>query len=71
MDPTFRKWRIENAIIKGWLINSIDSSLISNFIRYLKAKLVWDSIATTFFDGFDTSQVYELKKCVARMKQAG
>lgn len=36
--PTFRKRRTDNAIMKGWLIKSMDSSLISNFIRFLMAK---------------------------------
>ena len=31
-DPSFRRWRTENAIVKGWLINSMDPSLIANFI---------------------------------------
>ena len=31
-DPSFRKWRTNNAIVKGWLINSIDPTLIGNFI---------------------------------------
>lgn len=48
-DPGFRKWRTENAIVKGWLINSMDSMLIGNFIRFPTAKMVWDSIAITFF----------------------
>ncbi|KAG8368503.1 hypothetical protein BUALT_Bualt15G0052400 [Buddleja alternifolia] len=54
-DPIFRKWRTENAIVKGWLINSMDPVLISNFIRFPTAKMVWDAIATTYFDGTDTS----------------
>ena len=70
-DPLFRKWRTENAIVKGWLINSMDPSLISNFIRFLTSKQVWDSIATTFFDGTDTSQVYDLRRRVTSMNQAG
>ncbi|XP_073123023.1 uncharacterized protein [Henckelia pumila] len=70
-DPSFRKWRTENATVKGWLINSMDHSLIVNFIRYPMAKQVWDSIATTYFDGTDTSQVYELRRRVSRMRQAG
>ncbi|KAK2991229.1 hypothetical protein RJ640_018312 [Escallonia rubra] len=68
-DPNFRKWRTENAVVKGWLINSMDPSLISNFIRFPKAKEVWDNIATTYFDGTDTSQVYDLKRQVMRLKQ--
>ena len=46
-DPTFRKWRTENSMVKGWLINSMDQSLVANFIRFPTAKQVWDAIATT------------------------
>lgn len=70
-DPTSRRWQTDNAIVKGWIINSMDSSLISNFIRFSTAKLVWDAIATTYFDGSDTSQVYDLRRRVTRLKQAG
>ena len=68
-DPTFRKWRTENAVVKGWLINSIESSLISNFIRYPTIQQVWDAVAITFFDGSDTSEVYDLKRQVARTRK--
>ena len=67
-DPSFRRWRTENAMMKGWLIKSMDHSLVVNFIRYPTAKQVWDSVATTYFDGTDTSQVYELRRRVSRMK---
>ena len=70
-DPSFRKWWIENAIVNGWLINSMESSLVGNFIRFPTTKQVWDSIATTYFDGSDTSQVYDLRRCVTRMQQGG
>ncbi|KAL5762294.1 hypothetical protein ACOSP7_018558 [Xanthoceras sorbifolium] len=51
-------WSQVNAIVKGWLINSMDPSLI-------------DSIATTFFYGTDTSQVCDLHRRVTRMRQTG
>lgn len=59
---SFCKWHIDNTTIKDWLINSIDPMLIDNFIRYPTAKLVWDSIATAYFDRVDTSQVYDLRR---------
>ncbi|XP_015577393.1 uncharacterized protein LOC107261597 [Ricinus communis] len=68
-NPAFRKWQTENDVVKGWLINSMDPSLISNFIHFPTAKQVWDSLATTFFDGTDASQVYDLKRRVSRVKQ--
>ncbi|RVW17557.1 hypothetical protein CK203_083514 [Vitis vinifera] len=71
IDHSFRRWRTENAIVKGWLINSMDLSLIANFIRFPTAKQVWDFAAITYFDGTDTSQVYDLRCRVTRMKQTG
>ena len=71
IDPSLRRWLTENAIVKGWLINSMDPSLIANFIRFPTAKQVWDSAATTYFDGTDTSQVYDLRHRVTCMKQVG
>ncbi|KAK2965861.1 hypothetical protein RJ640_027148 [Escallonia rubra] len=53
-DPSFRKWRTENVVVKSWLINSMDAKLISNYIRF----------PTT-----DTSQVYDLKRKVTRIRQ--
>jgi len=40
-------------------------------MRFPTAKMVWDSIATTYFDGSDTSQVYDLRRRVTQLKQAG
>ncbi|KAK2974861.1 hypothetical protein RJ640_021929 [Escallonia rubra] len=38
--PSFRKWRTENAVVKSWLINSMDPKLISNYIRFRMAKAI-------------------------------
>ena len=62
IDPFFRRWRNENTTVKGWLIGSMDPSLIGNFIRFPTAKQVWDAIATTYFNGSDATQVYELRR---------
>ena len=70
-DPLFRRWRIENTIVKGWLINTRDSSLVSTFIFYPTTKKVWDAITVTFFDESDTAQVYELQRRVSRLRQNG
>ncbi|KAK3446508.1 hypothetical protein EUGRSUZ_A02186 [Eucalyptus grandis] len=45
-------------------------ALIGNFIRFPTTKVVWDSMATTFFDT-DISQVYDLKRHLSQLKQAG
>ncbi|KAF2285258.1 hypothetical protein GH714_039134 [Hevea brasiliensis] len=49
----------------------MEPSLVGNFIRFSIAKHVWDSIAITYFDGSDSSQVYDLRRRVFRMLQGG
>ena len=68
-DPSIQKWRIENAIVKGWLINLMDSTLVANFICISTAKQVWDFAAITYFEGNDTSHVYDVRRRVSRMRQ--
>lgn len=71
MDPTFQWQRTKNAILKGWLISSMNPSLIGNFNRFPTAKAIWDAIASSYFDGSDTSQVYDIRRRVSRLKQRG
>ena len=47
----------------------MDPKLIGNHIRFQTEKVVWDAIAKTYFDGSDSSQVYDLKRKVTRLKQ--
>ncbi|XP_078177452.1 uncharacterized protein LOC144571934 [Carex rostrata] len=65
------KWDIDDSVVNGWLLNSLDEKLFANFIRYPTARDVWDAIATTFYDGNDTAQVFDLNKRVTRLKQSG
>jgi hypothetical protein len=58
-------------MVKGLILNSLDSSLIGNFHRYSTAKEVWDALAITFFDGCNSSQIYDLKQRVHQLKQLG
>ena len=70
-DPLFQRWRTKNVVVKGWLNNTMDSSLVSTFIQYPIVKEVWDTITIIFFDGSDTTQVYELQWRVSRLRQNG
>ncbi|XP_068340320.1 uncharacterized protein [Pyrus communis] len=62
---------MENAIVKGWLINSMEPNLIRYCLRLLTTKEVWDAIAHTYYDGSDISQVYDLTCKASRMRQDG
>jgi hypothetical protein len=70
-DPLYQKWLVDDVIIKGWLINSLEPRLRGSYIRYPTARDVWEAIATTFYDGSDEAQNFALNWQVSHLKQGG
>ncbi|CAL2265136.1 unnamed protein product [Prunus armeniaca] len=64
-------WETGNAIVKGWLINSMEPAIMGFFIHLRTAKEVWEEVAQTYYDGSDISQIYELKVKSFRLRQEG
>jgi hypothetical protein len=52
--------------VKGWLLNQW---IQSNCIIFTRTKAEWDAIAAIYFDAANTSQAYDLKKNMMRLKQ--
>ncbi|WOH06348.1 hypothetical protein DCAR_0625774 [Daucus carota subsp. sativus] len=50
-DITYDKWVMDDAIVKGWLINSMETDVMMLFIRLPTSKAVWDAASRTFFEG--------------------
>ena len=57
----YEAWETGNAIVKWWLINSMEPAIMGFFIHLRTAKEVWEEMARTYFDGSNISQIYELK----------
>ncbi|KAB2631241.1 hypothetical protein D8674_008760 [Pyrus ussuriensis x Pyrus communis] len=47
----YETWEIGNAIVKGWLINSMEPAIMRFFIHPRTAKEVWEEVAQTYYDG--------------------
>ncbi|XP_078166075.1 uncharacterized protein LOC144560701 isoform X2 [Carex rostrata] len=70
-NENYAKWFAEDSTVKAWLIGSMDSALIGNFIRFPCARDVWKAVVVAYFDGKDKTQVYNLRRKVTRLKQSG
>ena len=68
---TYDKWVMDDAIVKGWVINSMETDVMMLFIRLKTAKDVWDAVSRTFYEGTDKSIIYDLSRKVMATKQAG
>ncbi|KAB2595995.1 hypothetical protein D8674_031445 [Pyrus ussuriensis x Pyrus communis] len=67
----YETWETGNAIVKWWLINSIEPAVMGFFIHLRTAKEVWEKVAQTYYDGSDISQIYELKVKSFKLRQEG
>ncbi|KAB5521558.1 hypothetical protein DKX38_025877 [Salix brachista] len=67
----YSKWCTEDAVVRGWLLKTMEPHLIGLFIDLSSAKEIWDSVTQTFYDGADESQFYELRCKATRTKQGG
>ena len=65
------KWCIEDALVRGWLLKTMEPRLIGLFINLPTTKEIWDSVTQTFYDGADDSQFYTLRCKATRTKQNG
>ncbi|KAI5339953.1 hypothetical protein L3X38_019227 [Prunus dulcis] len=59
-DPKFGKWKIADAIVKSWMLRTMEPDLLNMFHTLPTAKEIWDADNQMFCDGSDISQLYEL-----------
>ncbi|KAH7865608.1 hypothetical protein Vadar_008867 [Vaccinium darrowii] len=70
-DPGFQKWQRENAVVKGWLVKTMEPDLLGLFLGLPTAAAVWGGVSQMYYDGADDSQLYELRCKATRIKQGG
>ena len=70
-DPNYDEWKVEDVLVKSWLINSMIDKLMSHFLQCGTAKEVWDAVKRSYLDVFHSSQVHELMKKSFQSHQGG
>ena len=70
-DKQLEAWLIDNNRVKSWLIDSMSPLLIQRFIRLQTAKVIWEAVANTFYDGSDETQLFELNRKSFTTHQSG
>ncbi|KAL5734144.1 hypothetical protein ACOSP7_032005 [Xanthoceras sorbifolium] len=71
INPTYRRWLADNALVQGWLLGSMTPKIMGMFIRLPTAQAIWEAVARTYYDGADQSIIYELNSKVFHMRQSG
>ncbi|XP_058219953.1 uncharacterized protein LOC131330403 [Rhododendron vialii] len=54
-DLSFPKWQKEDAIVKGWLVKTMEPDLFGLFLGLPTAAAVWNGVTQMYYDGADES----------------
>ncbi|CAL8102595.1 unnamed protein product [Prunus armeniaca] len=50
-DLKFGKWKIDDAVVKSWMLRTMEPSLLNMFHTLPTAKEIWDDVNQMFYDG--------------------
>ncbi|CAL2259326.1 unnamed protein product [Prunus armeniaca] len=70
-DPKFGKWKSADAVVKSWMLRTMEPNLLNMFHTLTTAKEIWDAVNKMFYDGSNISQLCELRCQATRLKQEG
>ncbi|XP_041994208.1 uncharacterized protein LOC121744687 [Salvia splendens] len=68
-DPTFTQWQEADHCVFTWLVQNIETKLVSRVAQQPTAKHIWDSLAVTYKSGGDSLQIYDLHRRASTLKQ--
>ena len=67
----YENWCSENDKVKGWLCDSMSTTLMNRYVCLETAKEVWDSLKAMYTDTSDETQIFELHRKCFSTKQTG
>ena len=67
-DPRYKKWKIKNATVMGWLLNSRKPTISDHFLFLEIAHQIWDVLAKSYSEMGYTVKVYELRQRIVEFK---
>lgn len=67
-DPRYRNWKVKNATVMGWLLNSMKPEISDHFLFLEIAHQIWDALAKSYSQIDHTTKVYELRQSIAQFK---
>lgn len=68
-DSCYWKWKIENAIVMSWLLNSMKPKISNHFLFLETTHQIWIALAKLYSQMGHTAKVYELRQRIAQSKQ--
>ena len=59
-DPRYKRWIVEEQIIRSWLLDSMNTDYFQKFIEYRTAKAIWEAVHKFYSKKNDSSEISSL-----------
>ncbi|CAA0811051.1 Unknown protein [Striga hermonthica] len=61
-EQKYKQWREADLIVMSWLLQTMETRLMTRLSKHQTAKAIWDSLAITYGTTIDLLQSYELER---------
>ncbi|KAB2009975.1 hypothetical protein ES319_D10G203300v1 [Gossypium barbadense] len=65
----YTKWEQTDLLVCSWMLDNMEAELITDYAEYPTAKDLWDGLATTYSQGREGVQLFDLTVRANTMKQ--
>ncbi|KAF9689723.1 hypothetical protein SADUNF_Sadunf01G0121800 [Salix dunnii] len=70
-DLFYSKWYVENQKVKSWLLTSMTPKIMKRYLRLHTAREISSTLAKTFHDGSDETQIFAFNHYAFSLRQSG
>ena len=68
-ERAWRRWKSENSIVYGWLINSMVSSVKKPFMFLPTAQDIWSAVRESYGNSKNAARAYDIRARIWSLKQ--
>lgn len=69
IDPRYKKWKTENAIVMGWLLGSMKPKISEHYLFLETAHQILKTLTKAYYEMGHAAKVYDLRQRIAQFKQ--
>ena len=59
-DPRYKRWIVEEQIVRSWLLDSMSTDYFQKFLEYRTAKAIWEAVHKFYSKKNDSSKISSL-----------
>ena len=68
-EATYKSWKINDNLVKSWLINTMEKNIGELYLLHKTAKDIWDNVDDAYSNTDNTAEIMEIETRLYNLKQ--